>query len=340
MLYLSIAAPRTGSTRFGQLLQTMNVEFAREPFHPQAYIPTPDRTSGLRFYSQPYTLSDTGHRLLADPIIRGMMPARAIRMNIAVTKASKSLYQSSLACRRNSSSRAMDQLSRWLQKASERIGPAYNIFREPSIAMRVCELLDAMDGTLVLELFPGHLTEANMGTLCRTYPHIFHQRRLLDSYISLIKTDHRRWSRVDTTQRKATICPASFVDYCEKTSSYYRSIFKLSQACQSTRSANPEFIQSRPCVINYDDWSDHPNHQQSETVHALLCAQGFGDVFQKPIATLTNPDEDLIRQDTSPAWTSKVTNSEEVADYLTERSLESLLEARPLDGAALPMSWR
>ncbi len=337
MLYLSIAAPRTGSTRFGQLLQTMNVEFAREPFHPQGYLIIPDKTIGLRFYSQSYTLSDVGHQLLADPLIKGMLPARGIRKNVAIAQISKALYQASLVCRRNSSSRAMDRLSRRLQTASERIGPAYNIFREPSIALRVCELLNAMEGTLVLELFPGHLTLETMELLCSIYPHIFHQRKLLDSYISLIKTDHLRWSRVDTTQRKVRISPAAFVTYCKGISNYYLSLFKMSQASQPTQSADPEFIQSSPCVINYDDWSDEPNHQQRETVHTLLCGQGFGDVFQKPIASLANPDEDLIRQDTSQVWASKVTNAEELTAYLTERSLESLLEARPLDGEALPI---
>ena len=223
-------------------------------------------------------------------------------------------------------------LSVLLEKAGAAIGPAYNLFREPRIARRVCELLDAREDAYTLELFPNHLAPECHDDLCRTYPLILHQRKLIDSYISLMKTDSQRWSGVNTTGYRVRICPESFVSYCRSISGYYmRSLQAANDPVQPC--AAPTHVQPRRCVINYEDWCDHPNHAQGGRVHQLLEQQGFSHVFQKPEAARSS--DALNRQDQASDWAHKVTNAAEMIEALEQRSLQGLLGARPLEIPAL-----
>jgi hypothetical protein len=336
MLILSVAAPRTGSSRFGQLLQSMQSEFVCEPFHPQASIHCAEGPSGLRFYDKkPYILSDFGREMAADPLIKGLLPSRVLRMQAAPRRSASYLHQISHQLKKNERLKPARLLSVLLEAAGTAIGPAYNIFREPRIARRVCELLDAREETYTLELFPNHLAPHCHDVLCRTYPLILHQRKLIDSYISLMKTDSRRWSGVNTTGYRVRICPESFVTYCRSISGYYlrslRAANDPGQPCAATTHGQP-----RSCVINYEDWCDHPNHEQGGRVHQLLEQKGYSHVFQKPEAA--GSSDALNRQDQASDWAHKVTNAAEVIDALQERSLQRLLGAHPLEIPALGIS--
>ncbi|MCP9836056.1 hypothetical protein KBY84_00950 [Cyanobium sp. N.Huapi 1H5] len=337
MLILSVAAPRTGSSRFGQLLQSMQSEFVCEPFHAQASIHCAEGPSGLRFYARtPYILSDFGRAMAADPLIQRILPSRALRMQSVPRRTASHLHQISQRLRERERLRPARLLSVLLETAGAAIGPAYNIFREPRIARRVCELLDAREETYTLELFPNHLAPECHDFLCRTYPLILHQRSLIDSYVSLIKTDSRRWNRVDTTGYRVRICPESFVTYCRSISDYYlRSLQTANdpgKPCAATTHGQP-----RSCVINYEDWCDQPNHAQGGRVHQLLEQNGFAHVYQKPVAA--GSSDALNRQDQASDWADKVTNAAEVIDALEQRSLQGLLGARPLEIPALGVPW-
>jgi hypothetical protein len=324
MLILSVAAPRTGSTRFGQLLQSMDSTFVREPFHPKAYVHRGKGPRGLRFYSKaPYTLSDFGKQMLADSAIQGMLPSRSLRMTVVPRLTARYLQELSNNIKEKENRKITQYLSILLEKTSAKLGPAYNLFREPRIARRVCELLDAMEYTYTLELFPGHLTRECHDFLCQKYSFILHQRVLIDSYISLIKTDFRRWNGVDTTERKVRICPESFLTYCHSISNYYLRTYRLG-------------TDSGSGVINYEDWSDHPNQEQAGRVYQLLQHNGLSGAFQEPETSGGASSDEMARQDRSTDWSAKVTNGEEVIHFLKERSLEELLGARPLEIPALP----
>ncbi len=336
MLILSVAAPRTGSTRFGQLLQSMNAVFLREPFHPTAYLHCARGPSGLRFYDKaPYSLSDFGRDMAADSVIKGLLPSRPFRMRAVPRHTASYLQELSNSLKQKESLKAAQFISDLLEKASAAIGPAYNLFREPRVAKRICELLDAMEGTYTLELFPNHLTRECHGFLCRTYPFIVHQRTLIDSYVSLIKTDFRRWSGVNTTGHKVRICPESFVAYCRSISDYYLRSLRLGADPRQRHSAPSQASQPRHCVINYEDWSDHPNHEQSGRVYQLLEQKGFSNVFQEPEPSAVKPSEAMTRQDRASDWSDKVTNAQELIQILTQQSLQGLLGARPLEIPAL-----
>lgn len=336
MLILSVAAPRTGSTRFGQLLQAMNSAFLREPFHPTAYLHSARGPSGLRFYGKaPYCLSDFGRDMAADSVIKGLLPARSLRMRAAPRRTASYLQELSNSLKQKENLKGAQFLADLLEKASTTIGPAYNLFREPRIAKRVCELLDAMEGTYTLELFPNHLASECHNFLCRTYPFILHQRTLIDSYISLIKTDSRRWSDVNTTGYIVRICPESFVNFCRSISDYYLRSLQTGDDSRERCSAPTQGSPLRSCIINYEDWCDHPNHEQGGRVDQLLEQKGFSDVYQEPEASAAESSDALNRQDQARDWSDKVMNSEEVIDWLTQRSLQGLLGARPLAIAAL-----
>ncbi len=312
----------------------MQSEFVCEPFHPQASIHCAEGPSGLRFYDKkPYILSDFGREMAADPLIKGLLPSRVLRMQAAPRRSASYLHQISHRLKKKESLRPARLLSVLLEKAGAAIGPTYNLFREPRIARRVCELLDAREDTYTLELFPNHLAPECHDDLCRTYPFILHQRALIDSYISLIKTDSRRWNRVNTTGYSVRICPESFVTYCRSISDYYlRSLQAGSdpgKPCAAATQASPP----RRCVINYEDWCDHPNHEQGGRVHQLLEQKGFAHVYQKPEAA--GSSDALNRQDQASDWSDKVTNAAEVIEALEQRSLQGLLGARPLDIPAL-----
>ncbi|MBM5821467.1 MAG: hypothetical protein FJ082_03125 [Cyanobacteria bacterium K_Offshore_surface_m2_011] len=339
MLILSVAAPRTGSSRFGQLLQSMKSAFVCEPFHPTAYIHCAKGPSGLRFYDKaPYDLSEFGRDMVADSLIKGILPSRALRMQSVPRRTASHLHQISQRLRKRERLRPARLLSVLLETAGAAIGPAYNIFREPRIARRVCELLDAREETYTLELFPNHLAPECHDFLCRTYPLILHQRSLIDSYVSLIKTDSRRWYRVDTTGYRVTVCPESFVTYCRSISGYYLRSLKAAhdpgKPCAATTHGQP-----RSCVINYEDWCDHPNHQQAGRVHQLLAQQGFSEAFLEPDRSAATASGALNRQDQASDWSHKVTNADEVVDALKQRSLQGLLGARPLEIPALGVPW-
>ena len=334
MLILSVAAPRTGSSRFGQLLRSMQSEFVCEPFHAQASIHCDEGPRGLRFYDKaPYILSDFGRDMAADPLIQGILPRRALRMQAAPRRTASSLHQISRRIKNKESLKPARLLSVLLEKAGAAIGPAYNIFREPRIALRVCELLDAREDTYTLELFPNHLAPECHDVLCRTYPVILHQRKLIDSYISLLKTDSRRWNRVNTTGYKVRICPESFVSYCRSISGYYLRSLRAANAPGEPCAATCQGSQPRCCVINYEDWCYHPNHEQGGRVHQLLEQKGFAHVYQNPEAA--GSSDALNRQDQASNWAEKVTNAAEVIDALQRRSLQGLLGARPLEILAL-----
>jgi len=339
VLILSVAAPRTGSSRFGQLLQSMKSAFVCEPFHPTAYIHCAKGPSGLHFYDKaPYDLSEFGRDMVADSLIKGILPSRALRMQSVPRRTASHLHQISQRLRKRERLRPARLLSVLLETAGAAIGPAYNIFREPRIARRVCELLDAREETYTLELFPNHLAPECHDFLCRTYPLILHQRSLIDSYVSLIKTDSRRWYRVDTTGYRVTVCPESFVTYCRSISGYYLRSLKAAhdpgKPCAATTHGQP-----RSCVINYEDWCDHPNHQQAGRVHQLLAQQGFSEAFLEPDRSAATASGALNRQDQASDWSHKVTNADEVVDALKQRSLQGLLGARPLEIPALGVPW-
>jgi len=94
VLILSVAAPRTGSSRFGQLLQSMKSAFVCEPFHPTAYIHCAKGPSGLRFYDKaPYDLSEFGRDMVADSLIKGILPSRALRMQSVPRRTASHLHQ-------------------------------------------------------------------------------------------------------------------------------------------------------------------------------------------------------------------------------------------------------
>ncbi|WP_146134492.1 hypothetical protein [Aphanothece minutissima] len=336
MLILSVAAPRTGSSRFGQLLQSMKSAFVCEPFHPTAYIHCAEGPSGLRFYDKaPYDLSEFGRYMVADSLIKSFLPTRTLRMGAAPRGAASYLHGISLRLRRKERLKIAQFLSVVLEKASAAVGPAYNIFREPRIARRVCELLDAREDTYTLELFPNHLSPECHGFLCRTYPLILHQRSLIDSYISLIKTDSRRWNGVNTTGCNVRICPESFVAYCRFISGYYLRSLRAGDAFRGPSPAPTQGSHPRHCVINYEDWCDHPNHQQAGRVHQLLAQQGFSEAFPEPDRSAATASGALNRQDQASDWSHKVTNADEVVDALKQRSLQGLLGARPLEIPAL-----
>jgi len=339
VLILSVAAPRTGSSRFGQLLQSMKSAFVCEPFHPTAYIHCAKGPSGLHFYDKaPYDLSEFGRDMVADSLIKGILPSRALRMQSVPRRTASHLHQISQRLRKRERLRPARLLSVLLETAGAAIGPAYNIFREPRIARRVCELLDAREETYTLELFPNHLAPECHDFLCRTYPLILHQRSLIDSYVSLIKTDSRRWYRVDTTGYRVTVCPESFVTYCRSISGYYLRSLKAAhdpgKPCAATTHGQP-----RSCVINYEDWCDHPNHQQAGRVHQLLAQQGFSEAFLEPDRSAATASGALNRQDQASDWSHRVTNADEVVDALKQRSLQGLLGARPLEIPALGVPW-
>ncbi|MBW4531748.1 MAG: hypothetical protein KME02_13780 [Aphanothece saxicola GSE-SYN-MK-01-06B] len=334
MLILSIAAPRTGSSRFCQLLQSMQSGFLCEPFHPQAFIHCAKGPKGLRFYDKsPYILSDFGREMAADPLIKEILPTRALRMQAAPRRTASYLHRISQRLKKKESLKPARLLSVLLENAGTTIGPAYNIFREPRIAKRVCELLDATEEAYTLELFPNHLAPECHDVLCRTYPLILHQRKLIDSYISLMKTNSRRWSGVNTTGYRVRICPESFVTYCRSISGYYLRSLQAANDPREPCATPTQGSQPRSCVINYEDWCDHPNHEQGARVYQLLEQKGFSHVFQKPEAA--GSSDALNRQDQASDWAHKVTNAAEVMDALKQRSLQQLLDARPLEIPAL-----
>lgn len=330
VLILFLSSPRSGTTRFGEILRTLNVRFFEEPFNPGAY-------SGLGFYSDLFTLSAEGRRLACHPgLAADLVPSPVA--GFARRKSARLLLKTSVKLESMASRHLawsfLKPTSLSLRRLSHEAIPPVNPFRMEGVPRKIAELLHASEHTYVLEIFPTHLdSEEDLEFLCGTYPSMILQRRLIDSYVSFVKAKGVKvWHDADTTSKQVSIDAPSFVAYCKRMTRWYERYIRYRNVYFDSLPDEDPLNAARHAVLNYEEWGCYGNQQQPREVFLLLGQMGFKDFIKPPVASV---GEGSMRQDRSQDWSTKILNPE-----LLQKNLEDISSAHLLLESPLPTDAR
>jgi hypothetical protein len=175
-----------------------------------------------------------------------------------------------------------------LRRLSHEAIPPVNPFRMDGVPRKIAELLHASEHTYVLEIFPTHLdSEEDLEFLCGTYPSMILQRRMIDSYVSLVKAKGVKvWHDADTTSKQVSIDAPSFVAYCKRMTRWYERYIRYRNVYFDSLPDEDPLNAARHAVLNYEEWGCYGNQQQPREVFLLLGQMGFKDFIKPPVASV------------------------------------------------------